>query len=265
MKSIGVPEKDVIYSLQNTENYNLELTSDINEVVKKYSQLIVEYFSFIHENIKIKKSSLFRFIIIRGLDTITNVFNYILFSTKNLDLTYFHCQKSFYFYVEFVGQISEDEKSFLQLTSRDATTYVYKKTIYEIKNDYKKINQENPNCFREKICIIEKYIKLYQIYLLKIIQTENINILNMEYLIKIYSKLNNLVDNTKISELENITQNLYYKINNDKLFLEINYLLIKKIVKNQKIIEKISNKIISDDFDIKILETPEKFIIWLTS
>jgi hypothetical protein len=56
----------------------------------------------------------------------------LLLYTKNLDLTHFHCQKSFYYYVEFVGQILEDDKTFLQLTSRDATIYVYKKTIYDI-------------------------------------------------------------------------------------------------------------------------------------
>ena len=257
----GILEKDNNYSLQNDKNYKIELTCDINEVVKKYSQLIVEYINFIYENIKLKKLHFLRFIIIRGLDTITNVFNYILYFTKNIDLTYFHCQKSFYFYLEFVGQISEEEKNFLQLTTRDATTYVYKKTVYEIKILNKEISSE----FREKIKIIENYIKLYQTYLLKIIQTENINKLNIEYLIKIYSKLNKLNDYSKISELEKITQKLYYKINNDTLFFQINELLVKKILKNSKILDILFNKINADEFDIKLLETPEKFINWFTS
>ena len=128
MKSM-IMNKDNIYSLQNIENYRNTLDSDISNIVKKYSQLIIEYFKFIKENIKITKSKFLNFIIIRGLDTITNVFLYILYFTKNTELTYFHCQKSYYFYIEFVGQISEEEKTFLQLTTRDATIYVYKKTI----------------------------------------------------------------------------------------------------------------------------------------
>ena len=144
-----IATKDYNYSLHNIENYNKELNTNINEIVKKYLNLLVEYYKFIIENIKIKNKQFTRFIITRGLDTITNVFLNLLLYTKNADLTYFHCQKSFYFYVEFVGQISEDEKMFLQLTSRDASTYVYKKNIFEINHDItkniSKLNKELKN------------------------------------------------------------------------------------------------------------------------
>ena len=103
--------KDSKYSLNNIENYRKELDSDVGDIVKKYSELLVEYYKFAIENIKIKNTHLSRFVVTRGLDTITNVFYYILYYTKNMDLTYFHCQKSFYFYIEFVGQISQDEKN----------------------------------------------------------------------------------------------------------------------------------------------------------
>ena len=120
----------------NEKEKNIKLKHE--ELTKIYGDLIIEYSHFISENIKVKNSSFSRFIIIRGLDTITNVFLHILNATKNIELTYFHCQKSFYFYVEFVGQISDEEKSFLQLTSRDATTYVYKKTVFDINSEFKK-------------------------------------------------------------------------------------------------------------------------------
>ena len=137
MKNIPI-NKDYNYSLQNVENYKKELNSSVNEIIQKYVNLLLEYYKFIIENIKIKNVHFSRFIIIRGADTMINVFLNLLLYTKNIDLTYFQCQKSFYFYVEFVGQISEDEKMFLQLTSRDASTYVYKKTIFEINNELKK-------------------------------------------------------------------------------------------------------------------------------
>ena len=162
-KSVISKEKN--YSLQNSENYRKDFNCNISEVVEKYSELIVEYFKFIMENIKTKNSSLTKFIIIRGLDSITNVFLHILYFTKNIDLTYFHSQKSYYFYVEFVGQISDDEKTFLQLTSRDATTYVYKKTVFDVSNEFKKINENVSDEFREKMDTIKSYINLYQMYM----------------------------------------------------------------------------------------------------
>ena len=143
MKSMA--NKEVNYSLHNSENYKKELECELNDVVNKLSELLIEYFKFITDKLTLKKSKFSRFIITRGLDTITNVFNCILFYTKNLELTYFHSQRAFYFYVEFVGQISEDEKMFLQLSSRDATTYVYKKTVFEINNEEKNNNIIKPN------------------------------------------------------------------------------------------------------------------------
>ena len=90
------------------------------------------YSSICHaENIKLQNQIYLKFIVIRGLETITNVFSIILYYTKNIDLTYFQCQKSFYYYIEFIGQISEEQHSFLQLNSRDAITYVYKKTLVD--------------------------------------------------------------------------------------------------------------------------------------
>ena len=131
------------YSLHDTENFNKELTVTPNEVMVKYSDLLSEYTKFIIENIKIKNPNYSKFIIIRGLDTITHVFTTILYYTKNLDITYYHSQKSFYFYVEFISQISEAEKLFLQLSSRDAATYVYKKTLFDLNNNVLKTQCSN--------------------------------------------------------------------------------------------------------------------------
>ena len=105
-----ISHKDKNYSLTNIDNYKPNIECSLGEVTKKYGDLLIEYLNFISENIQVKNKCFSQFIIIRGLDTITNVFNNIFYYTKNIDLTYFHCQKSFYFYVEFVTQISEDDK-----------------------------------------------------------------------------------------------------------------------------------------------------------
>jgi len=264
MKSV-ISHKDNNYSLNNSENYRKTLDCSIGEVTKIYGDLLIEYSNFISENIKVKNSSFSRFIIIRGLDTITNVFLHILNTTKNIELTYFHCQKSFYFYVEFVGQISDEEKTFLQLTSRDATTYVYKKTVFEIINEFKKQNELNNDEFRVKMDIIKSYVNLYQTYLLKTIKSETLNIKDLDYVIKIFDKLNNLHNKSTIIILENITEKLFYKIEDLNKFYELSIFIVKKFVKNQEILKTADKKLNSDEFNDKLLESPDKFVSWLVS
>jgi len=123
--------------IQNKDNYKPVLQANILEIVDKYSKLIIEYLFFIIENIGPKNSTYSKFIITRGINTITHVFSNLLYYSNNLDMAYYHSQKSFYFYVEFIGQISEDQHSFLKLSSRDASIFVYKKTIFEIPSDIK--------------------------------------------------------------------------------------------------------------------------------
>jgi hypothetical protein len=264
-----IASKDYNYSLHNIENYKKELNSPINEIVKKYLNLLVEYYKFIIENIKIKNKQFTHFIIMRGLDTITNVFLILLLYTKNVDLTYFHCQKSFYFYVEFVGQISEDEKMFLQLTSRDASTYVYKKTIFEINSEFKKMNDDMNAITRDKFEIINFYTSLCKNYLLKVIEKADFN-KNEELLNLIEETLDKLnstqikIEKLKIFEL--VSDKLLVSIENVESFFEANQHLVKKFVKNNNILNNCEKKILSEDFVNKINNEPyDKFINWLLS
>lgn len=151
--------KDNQYALNNQENYNLKLTASMSEIHTKYNHLLAEYIFFILENVKIKDGVFLKFIMHRGLLTITNVFNIILFYTKNIDVAYFHSQKAFYFYVEFIGQISEDQHTFLQLSSRDATLFVYKKTIFYINSELKQTVHD-----KTEIKLLEKNEILQHIY-----------------------------------------------------------------------------------------------------
>lgn len=268
MKTIN--NTDTNYSLNYNENYKSELYESTGLITKKYSQLLCEYIKFIVENINTKNKVFSEFIIIRGIDTITNVFNNILYYTKNIDLTYFHCQKSFYFYIEFVGQISEDEKKFLQLTSRDATIYVYKKTLFEISNEVKKINENISNETKNKLDIINIYIQLYQTYLLKIIQIKNkVNTSNIEELIKIFSslcdKLSSFNEEKQIGILYNIIEKLYYDISDITIFFELNSALVKKFLKNPETIKNYKKKLYLNEYSQKLLEAPDSFIDWFIS
>jgi hypothetical protein len=266
MKSDGT-NKELKYSLQNIDNYKKELENNIEEVTTKYSTLVAEYYKFILENIQLKNKAFARFIIIRGLDTITNVFLLILLYTKNIDITFFHCQKSFYFYVEFVGQIAEDDKVFLQLSSRDATTYVYKKTIFTINNEHKKQTEFMSNITKDKINIINSYIDLYKIYINKILRLTNFDT-NTQYINafnNLFSKLNNnLINQQKIKNLENIVNKLDNIIDDIDKFFDINQHIIKRFLKNNEILDNCNyhEKISSDIFTEKIKGPVDKFVIW---
>lgn len=262
MKS-GISNKENNYSLNICDNYKKTLDYNLGEVTKKYGELLLEYLNFICENIKVKNNSLSKFIIIRGLDTITNVFLHIFYVTKNIDLTYFHCQKSFYFYVEFVGQISDDEKSFLQLSSRDATTYVYKKTVFDINNEFKKQSELVTEDFKNKMDIIKSYVNLYQTYFLKTINIGEKNIKDTERVVKMLDKLNNLNNKSDIIILENITERLFFKIEDTDKFYEICSLIVKKFTKKSSQFKNSNKKINSEEFNDFLLETPDKFVNWL--
>jgi hypothetical protein len=111
------------------------------------------------ENIHIKKQTYFRFILVRGLETITTVFRMILFFTRNMSLVKYHTQKAFYFYIEFIEQISDVQNSFLQLSSRDAVLFVYKKTLFDINHEFKKqIKPENTD--RSTFELLDKYLNI---------------------------------------------------------------------------------------------------------
>ena len=259
----GAPiNKENNYSLLSSENYKKALDCDVVEATKKYSQLILDYYKFIVENLKITNEGFSKFIIIRGLDTITNVFLHILYFTKNINLTYFHCQKSFYFYVEFVGQISDVEKTFLQRTSRDAPTYVYKKTIFEIKNDFKK-PAENDEELKSKLDLIHSNINMNQSYILKIIKSSKVEPAMIDCLPKLTEKLSDIQNKSNTIALEKITDILFYKIENVSAFFEINNLLLKKISKANGLLHNAEKKCDSLEIDTKLADTPDRVVNWL--
>ena len=133
------------YSLTNTSNYLDSLCYSLEEVMKKYYEFILEFLNVIAENksIPLKKQEIYKFILFRGIKTISHVFYMILLYSKNLEMAYYHAIKSFYIYIEFIEQIAEDHHSFLKLYSRDATLFVYKKTIYGIPLDGTKQKEES--------------------------------------------------------------------------------------------------------------------------
>lgn len=161
---------EVPMSLSNQTNYKETLTETSSQVAEKYTNIIIEYLHFITKYSSNPNKNYIKFIFLRGLDTISHIFIHILYYTKNTQLTEHHSQKSIYYYLEFIGQISEDKHVFLQLRSQDAVMYVYKKTIYDLLKKYK---FEDTPAFIQTMKNIEKITQIY-----KNILSENDNIIS---------------------------------------------------------------------------------------
>jgi len=219
--------KNDLYSLSEVNNYNKDLTVTVEDVMNKYTELLVEYIHFILDNIKIKKREYAVFIVNRGLDTVTHVFTNILFYTKNLELAFVHAQKSFYLYVEFINQISEVEKLFLQLSSRDAMIYVYKKTVFELNRDFIK-NTEHVN--NPKFDLIIQRIAIAKKMFYFIITTNESREPYIKQFAVINSGLNSIsLTNTTLHAVEKVIDTLYTKIENCSVFYTTVDLLVKKL------------------------------------
>lgn len=193
--------------ISNTDNYNQNFEfSDTKTYVGRYVELINEYMLYVVENMIIQDDAYLLFLIQRGVETIMHSFKFLLMYTKNLELTVFQCKKALYYYIEFIGQISDVslQHSYLQLNSKDATLFVYKKTIYDINNVYRKnfIQSNNDKLFLNSISNI---IVLFNATLFHLLQKERLK----------YSKKESII-HFAIDRATSIT---------DKLFTKNNYFL----------------------------------------
>lgn len=179
------------YLLHNMSNYKSKINNTYSEILDKFLDVFMEYFKLFSEKIKIKNGQMYNFIFQKGIETLSHVILHIFYYTKNLDLAYYYGQKGTYFYIEFIEQITDDNITFLQLTSKDATLFVYKKTIYEMNVECRKNMGKTAESDKEFLTILNTIVKIYK-------------------LIFIYVNTNthtNTHTNTNTNKLENI--NLY--------------------------------------------------------
>ena len=264
-------------SLHNVENYNKTFDYDeISEYISKYSFLIKEYINLASENIFIQNPTYYKFIIERGMETLQHIYSLLVMYTKNLDLVFFHCQKAYYYYIEFIGQIGNDSHSFLQLNSKDATLFVYKKTICDINSDYRKKMElnEHENIFIETI---KNSTLIYNKIFYTILENYNITVDNKSKIeniamttSRIYSKL--IFDYDNMKQYNDKVKNILYfidliilkEIENEKA-LQIIELLIKKINKTANFdYKKLTSCIYNSNFDTLVqTHTPAKIVNWI--
>ena len=222
--------------IQNVDNYNLSFQDTCTTIFAKYLLLINEYLKHCLDNIYIQNQVYYTYVIKKCISTLNHVFKILLLYTKNLDLIYYNCQKSYIYYIEFIGQIGEENHSFLQLNSKDATLFVYKKTIFDIPNDIRK-DYISDDLDKKLVNNVDSMIKIYNTILYKYIDNNSVITDIIKYsgtelqnsmlkIIKIFIEANN--SNQDITNKINAIMSfiLYFKNENILEHLDI---LVKKL------------------------------------
>ena len=150
------------YNLQILNNYNKELLLDSFYIFTKYTNIINEYVQHFNNNITIPNINYYKYALKNGIFTLKHVFNILLVYTKNIEITLYHSRNAYLFYTEYIGQINNDTNNFLQLTAKDSTLFVFKKTIFDINKEYNiQYTLVNANNDYFKLEVIKHLINIY--------------------------------------------------------------------------------------------------------
>ena len=268
-------------NLSNEKNYNSSLVNDPSEILLQYFNVVKEYLYHAGENIVIPDHTYYIFTIKRGLECIKHIFNMLLLYTNNLDMVVFHCKKSYLYYIEFINQIGTEDHSYLQLNSKDAALFIYKKTIFDINNE-KRINFTVHPEDKEKLDYLYKFGELMNEIIVYVYDNDNIKgDLKMSYIMYIINMTSKVKDKIIKSTQTilcktKICENIIYflksintkNIEDECAYLNICNIFTKKALslKNNVTIENIDQKFIDKEFDhILNSYTPLKFINWILS
>jgi len=99
-------------------------------VFPQYVSVLNMYFIQFSQSAKYSKAkSDNNYILINGINTLTNVFNTILEQTLDPKLALVNMQQSIFYYIPFIDQLEENIMQDLNISSNSASLFVYKKTI----------------------------------------------------------------------------------------------------------------------------------------
>lgn len=158
-------DNSTIQYLNNVSNYEAVFDDKIKieDILSKFTAIIKEYISVFNTKMVPKQLKNVNFIFVKGFEAVVHVFEITLLYTKSIESARHHSQKAIYFFIEFTEQITDEQNSFLQLSCRDATLFVYKKTIFEINNDYKRKFPKLTNKEQELLNKLNVFISIYKL------------------------------------------------------------------------------------------------------
>lgn len=101
------------------------------KILQIFIELLDEYLNHMKQSETLKNIPNSKYIICIGLHSITHIFKIVLNKTKNVNITYYHCQKAYYGYLEYIEQMNKTQ-SLHNLKNLDAITFIYKNVLNEI-------------------------------------------------------------------------------------------------------------------------------------
>jgi hypothetical protein len=266
---------EVKYNLSNIQHYNKYLQSEERDIYySKYFELINNYLNYVCNHLYINESNYICFIISKGISVIHNIFHSLLFYTKNLDLTFYHCQKSYSYLIEFVTQMNSENLQGLELTFNDAILFIYRKTIFEIDTKFKTtytINDKEVLFFKTLYELTQQYNILYHNYF-TFYNKNNIQF-NKENIFLLHNNISKIIKKNIYNELtyellKNVNCLFTYinvYINNIEDITQILVCYCNKIIKYNMVIQDIETILQNKDIETYIKNdfTPLKFINYI--
>ena len=163
------------YDINSADSKNFCIEENSCEFLSKYYILINHYIGFyienIYDNSTINTDKRYRYYILtRGLELLKTVMEIILIYTNNIDFAFYYSNKAYYYYIEFISQLDTDNNH-LELNIKDAIIFVYKKTIFDIKEPFSNLNNSNVNeanrlkieNITTTIRVINSYVEIFKI------------------------------------------------------------------------------------------------------
>lgn len=160
-------------SLQSLDNYKAKASWNSCVLAAKFIEIINDYSEQAIDNLRSANDGYLKYLIIKGQRTILHIFMFILLYTNNDELALHHSQKASYLYIEFMGQIGQADNCYLGLSARDASLFVYKKTIFDIDSNVRKEWVAGDKRTRGRIETIELMVKLYTALNERLIRHDN--------------------------------------------------------------------------------------------
>ena len=207
--------------------------------------MIIAYYDILTKYIKyyFKHKSFNKIIFINGLYTLTEIFKFTVVTNKNIVEC---CDKSIYYYFEFILQLQNNNNELLNLTTKDAAIFCFKKFFNDITNNDIHYNYK-----------IAKSLLINTNIILSIILHDNID--NDAYIFQEFKDIIQKLDSIPYQTSEciyNFINHLYkFKLNQCIFISKIDEFvsIIKKYPNDD--INTISNKIYHFSPEIKIKST----------
>ena len=227
-------DNDIILNKKNYKSIEFDKQQK-KTIYLLFTNILFDYLRAFKTNISEKKKTYSLKVIQKGISMLKNVTNVLFLYTRNTDLIHKHLNKSFLYYIEFIEQIGEEGNTFLQLSSKDAVLFVYKKTLFEINTEYKKkmeYTKQESLIIDDILTNLNLFTTISEFVLFH--NSESIDDININYLQRRINKLiDKYIKKISIPKINQITSELFH-------YLVLDDLTINEILLN---IEALLNKI----------------------